>query len=275
MQSPKQPFAHPIEADILRTYNAPTLECMDNKRDIQGHGDRRDIAIFAKDTSVNPFGQSISSGRAYARAERIAAAIYLITNNVSENDSMRHRARDVAYSLVQSSVRLSTGFRGEDHPIVQEIAVHARELITILRLMLLSGNISVQNTNLITSALEDLLTFIKSASQSLLSERTVLSKSDLIPEETIHHTKNMGPRVVQRDHRSTAPRSNATSSYNSRQETILALLKGSGALGIKDIAAHIVGCSEKTVQRELVALTTTGKVSKTGEKRWSRYTIAA
>jgi DNA-binding HxlR family transcriptional regulator len=42
-------------------------------------------------------------------------------------------------------------------------------------------------------------------------------------------------------------------------------------VSIKDIAARIKGCSEKTIQRELNALLYDNIIERIGEKRWSRY----
>ena len=45
-------------------------------------------------------------------------------------------------------------------------------------------------------------------------------------------------------------------------------------MGIRDIASFVIGCSEKTVQRELASLISDGLIKKEGEKRWSRYFVA-
>jgi len=58
-----------------------------------------------------------------------------------------------------------------------------------------------------------------------------------------------------------------------RQEIILSLLKKNKDLGIKDFATSISGCSEKTIQRELASLVSKGLITKTGEKRWSKYSL--
>ena len=61
---------------------------------------------------------------------------------------------------------------------------------------------------------------------------------------------------------------------NSRQSTIIALLKRKKEIMIKDVSPLISGCSEKTIQRELLAMVAAGILKKIGEKRWSRYTLA-
>lgn len=59
----------------------------------------------------------------------------------------------------------------------------------------------------------------------------------------------------------------------SRREQILALFVKGVDVSIKDIAARIKGCSEKTIQRELNALLYDNVIERIGEKRWSRYVL--
>jgi hypothetical protein len=61
---------------------------------------------------------------------------------------------------------------------------------------------------------------------------------------------------------------------NSRQSIIINLLKRKKEIMIKDVSPLIDGVSEKTIQRELLAMVQAGILNKTGEKRWSRYTLA-
>lgn len=58
-----------------------------------------------------------------------------------------------------------------------------------------------------------------------------------------------------------------------RRKIILTLLGHSRDLTVKDIQKNIVGVSEKTVQRELLAMVADGTLQKKGERRWSRYSL--
>lgn len=69
-----------------------------------------------------------------------------------------------------------------------------------------------------------------------------------------------------------------------RRELILRIIKNcpigedkNGWAGIKDIMQELKNkgqeCGEKTLQRELVSMTQDGVLNKTGEKRWSRYSV--
>jgi hypothetical protein len=56
-----------------------------------------------------------------------------------------------------------------------------------------------------------------------------------------------------------------------RTDVIMSLVKKGGELTIKDFLGYIKDCSEKTIQRELLALVAKGLLKKKGERRWSRY----
>lgn len=59
-----------------------------------------------------------------------------------------------------------------------------------------------------------------------------------------------------------------------RMTLILELVRKRKSASIKDIAAVIRGCSEKTIQRELTVLIERGLVRRQGERRWSVYVPA-
>ncbi len=61
---------------------------------------------------------------------------------------------------------------------------------------------------------------------------------------------------------------------NSRQSIIIGLLKRKKEIMIKDVSPLIDGCSEKTIQRELLNMVHLGILRKEGEKRWSKYSLA-
>ncbi len=60
---------------------------------------------------------------------------------------------------------------------------------------------------------------------------------------------------------------------NERRNSILLALKNNSSVTVKDISLIVKNCSEKTLQRELTALVKDKILKKTGEKRWSRYSL--
>ena len=71
---------------------------------------------------------------------------------------------------------------------------------------------------------------------------------------------------------------------NKRREEIILVIKDKmkdsqnfDGVTITDIKSNghemLASCGEKTLQRELVSMVSSGVLKKTGEKRWSRYSI--
>lgn len=58
-----------------------------------------------------------------------------------------------------------------------------------------------------------------------------------------------------------------------RADRIKAIIKEKGQVTIKDISLLFSDVSEKTIQRELMSLISQGQITKTGERRWSKYKI--
>ena len=58
-----------------------------------------------------------------------------------------------------------------------------------------------------------------------------------------------------------------------RRETILKMLRAKGEITVKDISYLMSGVSEKTLQRELLAMVDEGILAKEGERRWSKYLL--
>lgn len=63
-------------------------------------------------------------------------------------------------------------------------------------------------------------------------------------------------------------------SQKDRRATILGIVQQKDAITIKDVAEVIKDVSEKTIQRELLALVQQGVLKKEGERRWSTYSLA-
>jgi hypothetical protein len=70
---------------------------------------------------------------------------------------------------------------------------------------------------------------------------------------------------------------NATVSKGQRSDQIIDIIMkrgdGKGSVTIKDITDKIRDCSEKTIQRELISMVANGVLKKTGERRWSTYSL--
>lgn len=85
---------------------------------------------------------------------------------------------------------------------------------------------------------------------------------------------HMSDSVFERPIKKDAHKEQTNESYkgqSDRSERILEYIRQKKSASIKEIAATIKGCSEKTVQRELILLIQRGLVRRVGERRWSHY----
>lgn len=118
---------------------------------------------------------------------------------------------------------------------------------------------------------------------TLMSRPVKSNKEAIIPSPQKPHTKNVhstsrtdlkvtetSMSFNQKGHNESV----ASKRKEDRSETILAILKKKNNLTVKDIAHVISDCSEKTIQRELLALVSKHVLKKVGERRWSRYSLA-
>src|SRR3989344_2619780 len=249
---------------------------MDGQRDIQKDTQRQSqLARFFDRHSVrtNPFGANQSADRAYRRSERIVAALFLVTNHIPPTESLRSSVRTQALLILENVLSLRDEMRttGEN---VAKTRASIRHLISLVRLLAVSGFVSGQNTNTVVEGLDELGNFLTASANSPLSESVSLSHEDLLDIHggTIKDIKDMTPV---KDIRNVSDKVASGGGLSVREQSIFSVLRAGGELGIRDIASNLPEYSEKMIQRELVALVAAGRVKKTGLKRWSRYSIAS
>lgn len=251
---------------------------MDDIKDIQGN-------VFSKvldsPLQTNPFGRNRSGDRMYRRAERLIAAVFLMTNHMSTEEPLRVEVRQVATSILSKTLACKDELRSVSSPPVLEFQVAIRHLISLTRLLVFGGFLSAQNADVVVSAADDLGNYVATASKSALSESIVVSRDDLIDVPDTHKGQNKGQgikdihkvRDITNPSFISVPDNSSAAPMSSRRAGIVGILRASGELNIKDIAANLPEYSEKTIQRELNALIQQGLIKRAGLKRWSRYSL--
>lgn len=228
---------------------------------------------------TNPFGANVAGDNSYRRAERIGAALHLITNHVPETEPLRLSIREGALRLMAVILELRSGFRAPASERGQAALADIRMLISHIRLLAVAGYISVQNAGAITEALDELGNLLTAAQRSSLSEQVSISRDDLTPPSYEGSRQDRQAPAQKRApvYRTAARevRRPVVESGGARASQILDILKMGGSLGIRDIAANLPQYSEKMIQRELANLVVARSVEKEGEKRWSKYRISS
>lgn len=95
-----------------------------------------------------------------------------------------------------------------------------------------------------------------SASKSIIETSAKTNQKPISPKNE--------PKRTERDHKE---------AHQNRQAKILETVGIKGEATINDLFEALPGISEKTIQRELVALVGQGTLVRTGTKRWSKYSL--
>jgi hypothetical protein len=234
----------------------------------------------------------------YKKSEKISKAFFMLTQHIDDSQSIKVKLREGALSLLDKSQMFLLSPRLNEE-ILKEVVLNVMKLISLSDIGLSSKFVSEANyqiiskqlhiyisevteyvnstykdNNLIPSTLFDVAFMDQQPTFSKIENKeTEISVVKEITKGHVLHSKSQvdnlpkTPVLNTEDHKDSKEK-------NSRQELILNTIRQRGELSIKDLTDVIKGCSEKTIQRELVSLVTSGVLLKTGERRWSRYSVS-
>jgi hypothetical protein len=249
----------------------------DTQKDIQKHDPLS--RFFDKQTiRTNPFGANQSGDLAYRRAERIVAALYLVTNHISPEELLRTQIRIEALRILEQILAARNEMRGADSIKISSCRTSIRYIISLVRMLTVSGLLSLQNGTVVVEGLDDLGSLLANSSNAALSESVVLSRESLTDihggiVKDVRDTREVKDRSI-KDASNMSDKTTFSGELDSREKGIIGVLRVGGELGIKDISSNLPEYSEKMIQRDLAKLVAAGRVKKIGLKRWSRYSIA-
>lgn len=241
----------------------------------------------------------------YKKVERIVTAVYLITNLISPEESLKWQLRHSALSLIGELLPLKDTKRSF-HVEVRVVPIIS-ELLSLLDIGRAAELISPMNAELLTGELAQLGRLLKERYGVIASDGYLASDFFNVFEED-HHTsllnsvndasskghdrgneKDTTSASVERDnikdkvdfskgHSREGKKIRHISSSNeelasARKDKILAFLRHGGVLSIREIRAAISDYSEKTIQRDLNTLISEGRVKQEGKRRWTRYSL--
>lgn len=219
--------------------------------------------------------QSLISGdyRSYIvkKSERLASALYVVTGFMQSDEPMRKKLRTGALDIIGLSVRPS-GMSLEGIEKFKALALEMGVLLTTARG---SGLLSQMNAGLLSEEYALLGSFVSENSQTL-REGKVLAFESLpapvtAPTENIFYKRHKSARTNKEPATKGQRVQTPNGTQSDRKRTILNLIDAKEKISIKDAVSMIPGVSEKTIQRELLALVKDGVVAKEGERRWSTY----
>lgn len=215
----------------------------------------------------------------FLKSEKIAHVLAHIANGATGEtaDALRELARGAA-KLPESIVRFVSGELAQEEALADAFALRSA-----VRFAASAGDLSTENALLISAEYERiaeklgspgrLSPFVSSEDFSipqLPPEARALAASRPLFMKDKQPLADKGQKVSQGHAQAQAPKTDP-SHKQERLGRILEVVRKRGGASIKDIAAEVTDCGEKTIQRELATLIEEGLVRKEGERRWSIY----
>ncbi len=236
------------------------------------------------------------------KTDKIVTAIYMVTDFVSESEPIRPRLRSLSLSI-HGSVRKIGARSSEPHyALADEVVRTIEETSSLIKLASTIGLVSEMNGQILVTELEKTSAEIKKLygdkkvmvathpgyANILLTPTMFDVPPEPVPIPEIHKGQEIFKGQIQ-----TQKITNFPSQYQShvpmrtesfakksdigmkiaRRNDVLNVVRSKGRVSIKDITSILKDISEKTVQRELLALVHEGVLVKEGEKRWSVYRL--
>ena len=213
----------------------------------------------------------------HKKSHGISKAIYLITDFFDNIEPIKVKMRQLAVELVEQVLSLSIQNPPERKSLLDNLIKTNLSLISFSEIAMFSGIESQMNHTILCAEIQGLMSVIEEREMpSRLGKHFVLDES-FFTKENKHETHIPSHPVIKKIiHQNKTISEGSDSSDNrklERRNAILNIIKNKVNASIKDIAEGVVGCSEKTVQRELLDMVANGLLKKEGERRWSRYSL--
>ncbi len=274
-----------------------------------------------KDTqyqSIENKGQSVSDSPYFAiqekhkimsfiskKTEKIATALYMVTDFIPESEPLRIQLRTTAVALMSKTRVLVTRAALPERSTLDEIQSLFDDAAAFTQLSETIGLVSPMNGSILlseiakcTAELSHLYTADRYADTLYPGPRAVVLTPSIfevsvpkvsapihpvfVPEEAgedkgqnsqtnVLYTKN----DTQQEKRELVGKSTGIGIKIARRNDVLNIVKKGGQVSIKDITSILSDMSGKTIQRELLQLVKEGVLKKEGEKRWSTYKLVS
>lgn len=221
------------------------------------------------------------------KPENIASAVYLITSFFNDQEPLKWKLRALASELVPLALSIGETIFREREAVISETKNTAMKIAGLFSVAKNVGLISSDNHDLMQTEISryveslgkptDISELINSNYPVLkapeIRENTVGKGLIEIKDKTNFSTEEKFTQPVIKKDKSLKEFGAVSVKKNNRQSIIISILKRKKEIMIKDVTPLINGCSEKTIQRELSEMVRSGVLKKSGEKRWSRYSL--
>jgi len=212
----------------------------------------------------------------FSRVNKLITALYMVTDIMERDEPMRTKLRTVGVEIISDT-----------HNSKMLLLRRIPEILSYLEIATTINIISEMNSNILRKEFNELIEGlnIEEKKPVVISELFTKIEGELPPASLY---KGQGMKIGLQNGETLMSALREVSQKDkkrdagfreSRRQKILNILKKNEGLSIKDIVLALKDgngqsdLSEKTLQRELIAMMKEGVLYRTGSKRWSRYFV--
>lgn len=239
------------------------------------------MSDYAKDESKTDFNKKLNNIRIFdnfigllsnnhhifivRKSEKLASALYIITGFMPPEEPIRTRLRVCALEVITHSAS-PYEFQGGG---VDRFESRCAEIVSILQIGHYSGLISEMNARLMSEEYAALAAFVRVNAGKISDRGHALEKAAISGPKSL--SKSIGQK--EKEHIKTKRTNDSFDNKNSyaRKNLIISLFNKKQVISIKDAVSFIPEVSEKTIQRDILALVADGTLIKSGSRRWTTY----
>ena len=207
----------------------------------------------------------------FKKTEKIYGVVLYIRQSDTLNSDNNQIMSDIEMSARSLHQTVTDTLGSPQHAINREAhacAHRALALDSLLQVAALAQSVAPDIVHVLSAELDSVLrTLMKytNSNASLASE----TKAPVRSEYTSAAVRQAVPKIGQKSVQLPV----AKTKKANRREQILDVLRDRGPVSISDLSDIITDCSEKTIQRELSSMIDDDLIKKTGERRWSKYSL--
>lgn len=236
-----------------------------------------------------------------SKTQKIITALYLVSDLIDEQDPMRRDIRNLSVTLGSLVGSLAIESPSQAKKTITEAQNYVDRILTIMKVCVSVGFVSDMNFKIIS----EYLIFVRddlNKKYNLLNSQPIIASSFhnkaihefVLPDSVVKDVSKANFSNQSNSNKKAeifAPKKDISTiqpikpsvegkitdirqpSNGQRIEKIMSVIKEKKEVSVGDVAQDFPELSEKTIQRMLIKLVEAGQLSKTGEKRWSRYSL--
>ncbi len=237
-------------------------------KDILSDKEKGGLLIFKTDWYIN----------VYKKTEKITAASFFVTDSIKDDEYKKDIVSDIRTSA-KDMLRTTIALVANRGPVGgEEMQSLVRHTSMLRSMFVIAATLHIVRQDLVDVLIREIDGVLQNI--HLLGDelRAVESASLEAPPLYVHDERKRTvrssvslPKEVHKER--VKEEGGVTQGGAARRDGILKVIRERGVVSIKDISDSIKDCSEKTIQRELMDMIKDEMITKTGERRWSRYAL--